>query len=103
MIVKLTRHYVQEAVQEGEMDEIWKAIRKDLDCDITVEYVGGPVQIRFGDYISGAFKRVPLTKVITELISGIHDDDGYHREIANALIKQGKRVLRALRAVEQKK
>lgn len=100
MIVKTTRHFVQEAVHEGEMDEVWKAIRKELDCDITVEYVGGPVQIRFGDYISGSFKRVPLTKVITELISAIHNDDGYHREIADALIKQGKRVLRA---VERKK
>jgi hypothetical protein len=106
MIVKTTRHFVHEAVQDGEMDEVWKAIRKELNCDITVEYVGGPVQIRFGDYISESFKRVPLSKVIKELVSGIYDKDGeyeYYIEIADALIRSGNKIRKAVQRVDKKR
>jgi hypothetical protein len=104
MIVKTTRHFVQEAVCDGEMDQIWKAIRSELDADLTVEYVGGPVQIRFGDYISGCFKRIPLSKVIKELVSGVYDGDenSYYLEIADALIRSGNKIRKAVQRVDKK-
>jgi hypothetical protein len=88
---------INESISNGEMDKIWRAICSELDCDLTVECIGGPVQIRFGDYICGSFKRVPLSKIVRELIEGIDgDENDYYLAIAEALIRQGKRIRSAV-------
>ncbi len=88
---------VREAISDGDMDRIWKVIQSELDADFTIEYENGPVQLRFGDFLSGSFKRISIKKMISETISMIDgDEDSYQLEIADTLIKEGNRLRKAV-------